>query len=227
MTLAFLYSKGLELLVYVAFLIVVTCASFIYYKTIEKAQLEYEASRDILKNITLDFSYRLQKISREVNKLLIDFEEFKRTNYSMKEVGEENKKIIFDILEKYKALSSKVFQIECEINKLKDDYAKGEKRDLLTANNTNLDNYIEDDVLKNLTETEVEVLCIIEEKGEASVSEIRNRISKTREHTARLLKKLYDRGYIDRNSNRMPYRYYVRKELKNKIKNRQKVNASI
>ena len=53
--------------------------------------------------------------------------------------------------------------------------------------------------------------------GEGSVTEIREQIGKTREHTARLLKKLYDKGFIDRNTSRMPYRYVIRKEIKELI----------
>ncbi|MBS7619691.1 MarR family transcriptional regulator, partial [Candidatus Bathyarchaeota archaeon] len=72
-------------------------------------------------------------------------------------------------------------------------------------------------VLDQLTDTEIEVLEIIDDKGEASVPEIRRRINKTREHTARLLKKLYDKGFIDRSTNTMPYKYHIRKEIKETI----------
>jgi DNA-binding MarR family transcriptional regulator len=74
-----------------------------------------------------------------------------------------------------------------------------------------------DAVLENLTDTELEVLALIEELGEGTVPEIRERIGKTREHTARLLKKLYERGFIDRNTSGMPYRYHVRKEIRELI----------
>jgi len=51
-------------------------------------------------------------------------------------------------------------------------------------------------------------------------------VNKTREHTARLLKKLFDSGYIDRNTSGMPYRYSVRKEIKDLIQ-QQKENTQI
>jgi DNA-binding MarR family transcriptional regulator len=75
------------------------------------------------------------------------------------------------------------------------------------------------DVLDQLTPTEFEVLILIDELAEGSVPEIRKRIKKTREHTARVLKKLFDKGFIDRNSNSMPYRYYLRKEIMELVKN--------
>lgn len=215
------------MLVYISFLIVTIIACFIYYKTIKKAQFEYESSREILKNLTLDFSFRLQKVSKDVSRLLMDFEDVKKVSYSSSLMSEENKKIILDMIPKIDGLSNKVEKIEKETIKLRTDFEKIQKKDLQLLDNVNLDTLEVDDALINLTDTEIEVLSIICENGEASVSEIRKRINKTREHTARLLKKLYDKGYIDRNSSRMPYRYYVRKELKDKIKRKQKVEASI
>ncbi len=215
------------LIIYISFLMVTIIACVIYYKTIKKAQFEYESSKEILKNITLDFSLRLQKMSKDISGLLMDFEDIKKISYSSSLMNEENKKIIIDITPKIEGLSNKVKELEKEISKLKINFDSIKKSDLQLSDNVNLDSLEVDDALKNLTDTEIEVLTIICENGEASVSEIRKQINKTREHTARLLKKLYDKGYIDRNSSRMPYRYYVRKELKDKIKRKQNVKASI
>lgn len=215
------------LLVYVSFLIITLMACFIYYNTIKKAQIEYESSREVLKSITLDFSLRLQKVSKEVSRLLMGYEDFKKIIYSSGLKNEENEKIILDIMPKIDGLLNKILEIEKEISKLKIDFERIKKRDLQPLDNINLSTLEVNDALLNLTNTEIEVLTIIEENGEASVSEIKKRINKTREHTARLLKKLYDKGYIDRNSSRMPYRYYVRKELKDKIKRKPNIKASI
>lgn len=80
------------------------------------------------------------------------------------------------------------------------------------------------DVLSQLTPTEFDVLTLIDEMGEGSVPEIREKIQKTREHTARLLKKLFDRGFIDRNTRSMPYRYHLRKEIVEIVKTHQARN---
>jgi len=74
-----------------------------------------------------------------------------------------------------------------------------------------------EDILQTLTNTELEVLKMIVDFGEGTVPEIKEQIQKTREHTARLLKKLYDKGFIDRNTNSMPYRYSIRKEIRDLI----------
>jgi DNA-binding MarR family transcriptional regulator len=77
-------------------------------------------------------------------------------------------------------------------------------------------------VLDQLTGTELEVLTIIQSLGESSVPQIREQIRKTREHTARLLKKLFDKGFIDRNTSSMPYRYHIRKEIEELIQEQKK-----
>ncbi|MBS7652342.1 MAG: MarR family transcriptional regulator [Candidatus Bathyarchaeia archaeon] len=166
-------------------------------------------------------------MSKEVSRLLMGYEDFKKIIYSSGLKNEENEKIILDIMPKIDGLLNKILEIEKEISKLKIDFERIKKRDLQPLDNINLSTLEVNDALLNLTNTEIEVLTIIEENGEASVSEIKKRINKTREHTARLLKKLYDKGYIDRNSSRMPYRYYVRKELKDKIKRKPNIKASI
>jgi DNA-binding MarR family transcriptional regulator len=189
------------------------------------AQIEYESSKEIIKNITLDFSYKLQKVSRDIARYFADLEEIKKNSHSLNMELEENKKILSNTVNKMDNISGKLGELDMEISKLKYNFEKI-KLGELQGTKSDLDNYVEVEVLKNLSDTEIEVLTIIEEKGEVSVAEIKDRINKTREHTARLLKKLYDKGYIDRISNRMPYRYYIRKELKDRIKNREKVEAS-
>lgn len=67
--------------------------------------------------------------------------------------------------------------------------------------------------LARLTETELRVLEILAAEGEKTVPEIRDRIGLTREHTARLMKSLYTRGYVERVSDRVPYVYRLNREM--------------
>jgi len=68
--------------------------------------------------------------------------------------------------------------------------------------------------LAPLTETELRVLEILAEEGEKTAPEIRDRIKLTREHTARLMKKLYEEGYVERDSGKIPYAYRVKEEMR-------------
>lgn len=48
--------------------------------------------------------------------------------------------------------------------------------------------------------------------GPKTVPEIRNIIARTREHTARLMKSLYERGLVTRNESKKPYSYELSEE---------------
>ncbi len=53
------------------------------------------------------------------------------------------------------------------------------------------------------------VLHIIEEEGPKTSREIEERLGMSREHTARLMKRLYDMGYVIRDESKRPYRYML------------------
>ena len=65
----------------------------------------------------------------------------------------------------------------------------------------------EGDVLSSVTPTEREALEILSREGPKAAPELGQRLRKSREHTSRLMKKLYLEGYVDRESNRAPFRY--------------------
>jgi len=63
------------------------------------------------------------------------------------------------------------------------------------------------DILSSLTTTERETLEILNREGPKAAPELGRRLKKSREHTSRLMKKLYLEGYVDRESNHAPFRY--------------------
>jgi DNA-binding MarR family transcriptional regulator len=75
--------------------------------------------------------------------------------------------------------------------------------------------------LEPLTETELMVLETISKEGEKTAPEIREKIGLTREHTARLMKKLYKDGYLERDTHRMPYIYQLKEEMQKILKRRE------
>ena len=80
-------------------------------------------------------------------------------------------------------------------------------------------------VLEPLTETELMVLETIGQEGEKTAPEIQKLIGLTREHTARLMKKLYKDGYLERDTHKMPYVYRLKEEME-KILKRREINPS-
>ncbi len=57
------------------------------------------------------------------------------------------------------------------------------------------------------TPTELQVLTLLAEEGPKSAPEIGRLVGRSREHSARLMKRLYEEGYVRRDQTRIPFRY--------------------
>lgn len=64
------------------------------------------------------------------------------------------------------------------------------------------------------TPTELQVLTLLAGEGPKSAPEIGRAVGRSREHTARLMRKLYEEGYVHRDQTRVPFRYSVVDRLK-------------
>lgn len=215
----------MELLFATASLLAVTVsASFIYYLRIKQAQREYEGAKDLVKSITLGFTKQLARFTGTVKRIEEEAEDAQHAAREALKTSSEALVVARQGLEEKKRLASRLDETEKAMESVRTEIKRLAKSPKPLAQ-TEVGAPIpikRDAVLDQLTMTEVEVLALIEELGEGSVPEIRERIKKTREHTARLLKKLYDRGFIDRNTSSMPYRYHIRKEIREIIQQRKK-----
>lgn len=212
----------MELFFATACLFTVTlAASFIYYKRIKEAQMEYEGSKDVVRNLTLGFSGQVTRLSQRIRGIEegsnvaqdAASEALKASQQAIDETRRSGEKAL--------KLEGRLEESESTIASMKEEMKRLSLRPSVAVPPKTVDAPIplrQDAVLDQLTETELDVLTMIEELGEGSVPEIRDRIGKTREHTARLLKKLFDNGFIDRNTSGMPYRYNIRKEIIELIK---------
>jgi DNA-binding MarR family transcriptional regulator len=70
-----------------------------------------------------------------------------------------------------------------------------------------------DDPLAPLTPTERHTLEILAREGAKAAPDLGRRMRKSREHMARLMKKLYLEGYVDRESNHAPFRYKLSEKI--------------
>jgi DNA-binding MarR family transcriptional regulator len=64
------------------------------------------------------------------------------------------------------------------------------------------------------TPTELQVLTVLGNEGPKSAPEIGKVVGRSREHTARLMKRLFEEGYIRRDQTRIPFRYSLVERLK-------------
>jgi CRP-like cAMP-binding protein len=67
------------------------------------------------------------------------------------------------------------------------------------------------------TPTELQVLTLLAEEGPKSAPEIGKFVERSREHTARLMKKLFDEGYVRRDQSRIPFRYSTVERVKQSL----------
>ena len=72
-----------------------------------------------------------------------------------------------------------------------------------------------DKAMAALTDTEIAVLELLSKEGAKTAPEIKERVQLSREHTARLMKKLYEEGYVERETGKIPFRYSLKKEMEN------------
>ncbi|RLI02296.1 hypothetical protein DRO31_04455 [Candidatus Bathyarchaeota archaeon] len=210
-----------------ALFLVTIVASYIFYQRIKMAQGEYEDSKDAVRNITFGFSRQVKRMESDLERLERDTLQAKYMANEALANRQDNSDATLAGLEKVKELSDRVDGIEVSIETMKKDLNKLASQPRIIQQ-TQVDAPIPvqgEDILQGLTDTELEVLKMIVDTGEGTVPEIKEIIEKTREHTARLLKKLYDKGFVDRNTSSMPYRYSIRKEIRDLILEQNETNT--
>jgi predicted transcriptional regulator len=72
---------------------------------------------------------------------------------------------------------------------------------------------VTEDTLAKLSPTEREVLELLGGGGKAA-PEIGRLVAKSREHTARLMKSLFEQGFVEREANRQPYEYRLNDKVR-------------
>lgn len=75
-----------------------------------------------------------------------------------------------------------------------------------------------DKAMASLTDTEVAVLEYLSAEGPKTAPEIKEKVGLSREHTARLMKKLYEEGYLERETGKLPFKYSVKSEMAKLLK---------
>ncbi|MEM3736997.1 MAG: hypothetical protein QXJ75_02745 [Candidatus Bathyarchaeia archaeon] len=76
--------------------------------------------------------------------------------------------------------------------------------------------------ISKLTPTELHILECLAFEGPKPAPELKNLVGKTREHTARLMKKLFSEGYVERETGSIPYKYKINEKIRPIIEQRRK-----
>ena len=129
--------------------------------------------------------------------------EMKKVDVLLKKWRKEVEKKIEEMVEERKGIIQKIVKLET-IDK-KDAVQKTEIKAVIPIR--------KEKALAPLTETELIVLETLANEGEKTAPEIKKSIGLCREHTARLMKKLYENGYLERETRKLPYTYSIKKEM--------------
>lgn len=205
-----------------ALLIVVVGASIILYRKIKAATVEYEGSKEAVRNITFGFTRQVNHMQQDVAKAENEATTAKVVaNEALKSSGEA-KEATLKGLQAVQTLQNRLDSTESEVEAIKKEVQKlstaPKQRAVVVRQDITAPIPVQQgNILAQLTDTELNALKKIAELGEGTVPEIKEHLGTTREHTARMLKKLYESGFVDRSTNAMPYRYSVRKEIRDLI----------
>ena len=212
-------------------------ASIEYYRQIRRAQKEYEKARRAVEDIVLSFNRELRREASRLELMAYKVEgNTAKANTSLKMADIIEKKIApfesklklisendANILSKIAEVGSKTQNIEAANQTLKTKIAEVEEQvqKLSAIPEIKSEPVIpirRDKAMGALTDTEIMVLEMLSAEGSKTAPEIKERVQLSREHTARLMKKLYEKGYLERETGKIPFRYNVKKEMKKFLK---------
>jgi hypothetical protein len=226
------------LLVLVGVLLAVTVGAAVeYYRQLRRVQKEYEKAKEVVEDIVLSFNRQLKRESEKLETVAYKVGAISsKGDTALKRAEEVEKRFhtlepkIDVVLEDKENMLAKLGEID---KKTCDTVASQET---LTTKISNIEEQIQEfsivpepgveavipikreKALAPLTETELSVLEILALEGPKPAPEIKDRIKLSREHTARLMKNLYEEGYLERDTSKIPFKYRIKKEMEKLLK---------
>jgi DNA-binding MarR family transcriptional regulator len=211
------------LLMSTVFLLILACvATVLYYRRIKGARAKYEEARDVVGDVVVSFSKQLQRHEEQLEKANYRVEGLSARSENVVLKVEELGKQTSDLALKVANTSEVQYRLTKDIEDMKaglNDMRKAQE-DIIKQVSETSEAKVEaaipikrEHALAPLTETELRVLEFIAEGGEKTAPEIRDLTGLTREHSARLVKKLYEEGYLERDTGKTPFRYHVKDEM--------------
>lgn len=206
----------------VVFLVLLTGMMAFYYKRIRFVQEKYEAAREVIGDIVISFNGQLRLLEEHVRKVRHRLEFLSVRSGDVTDITEQLKKFekqLGDItfkMDKTSALKDQIEKLRKRIDKLTENQ-KSIMQQMVKPQEVQIEGVIpirREQALAQLTPTELRILEVLSEEGQKTAPEIKNKIGLTREHTARLMKKLYEKGYIERSETRTPYIYRIQEEMR-------------
>jgi len=226
------------LVVLVTCLSVATVAAAIeYYRYLRRAKKEYERAKAAVDDIVLSFNRQFKREAEKFEVIAYKVESIASKTSGTLDIAKDFGKRMDAVEMKAKADLESAGRV---VERL--DYVEGKLRDVGTsqeaitrkladleekvrlmpvATETGLEAVIpirREKAMAQLTDTELSVLEMLVSEGPKTAPEIKERVKLSREHTARLMKKLYEQSYLERETGKIPFRYSVKKEMEKLLK---------
>ncbi|NWG11823.1 MarR family transcriptional regulator [Candidatus Bathyarchaeota archaeon] len=226
------------LLILAGILLAVTAGAAVeYYRQLRSVKKEYEKAREAVEDIVLSFNRQFKQEADKLERIAYKVEAVSsKSDHALKNAEEANKKIP-DLESK---VSTATENRETEVKRLDEidrkvhDIAMSQEalvvkfstieeqaRQSLIAPEAKIEAVIpikREKALAPLTETELSALEMLALEGPKTAPEIKEKIRLSREHTARLMKKLYEGGYLERDTSKIPFKYHVKEEMSKLLK---------
>lgn len=212
-------------------------ASVEYYRQIRKAQKEYEKAKDVIEDIVLSFNRELKREADRLELIAYKVEgNSAKADTSLRKIDNVEKKMAplenqfgavsqnnANILSGLTGLESKIKDSEASQETLRLKIAGFEEQiqKVTVAPEIKSEPVVpirRDKAMAALTDTEIAVLEMLSSEGSKTAPEIKDRVHLSREHTSRLMKKLYEEGYLEREVGKIPFRYSIKKEMEKLLK---------
>ncbi|PVX24054.1 MAG: hypothetical protein CW691_08825 [Candidatus Bathyarchaeum sp.] len=200
-------------------------ALFLYYRRIITLRQEYYNAKGAVRDIvvSVDNQFKRQKegvlfVAQQVENVMLENSKVVKKVEDYEEQLTELTNLVSNSPNTEDKVSGQLEQMRSEVENIKQAQAKVMTK-LVEIEKIKKERPIpetkieaaipikKESALAPLTETELAVLETINKEGEKTAPEIREKIGLTREHSARLMKKLYKDGYLERDTHKMPYVY--------------------
>lgn len=202
-----------------------------YYRRLRAVSKEYSEARSTVEGIVTTFKTRYDKLSSALQELKAQTSTNQSTTREIVEATAQLNRRIDDTLatlEESKRLSgimsNSISALQEEVSQLKkaQEALQSKVSSPLSLKSPMAspqpDAKKEDStssIDSKLTETENIVLQFLLSEGPKTAREVEVKIEKTREHTARLMKKLWQEGYVERETHKIPFTYRAARALRN------------
>lgn len=223
-----------EMLLGAVALLVISAGAFAFYlRRMRKLNEEYDRAQTLVSDIVTSFNRQIRSqeerfavVTRRVMSLVsksdkaesksaTQEEQIEQISAKITELSTQKQQLpeqLTDVIQKITEVSNAQKELQQKIASLENK---------LTSPELSIESAIpikQDKALASLTQTELSVLEILANESDKTAPEIKARVNLTREHTARLMKKLYEEGYLERTTGKIPFAYRIKEEMRKILK---------